>query len=193
MENHTLVTFQPADYEGQPCHRFSAPGHSLHIFLIIISPYLSPYHHHICCHITTIFVIIITMSRCPIPDYCLNGGTCQFYSTLGEQTCQWVFLRILMIMMIMIQPVIVLMVILKIMIKWSDDDNHSGDDNCGDICNYGDDDRIEGWATYVYVPDALKATGESAANGNMWWEKIWGKCEYYYNLLRISAKFWFVE
>jgi len=27
-------------------------------------------------------------SRCPIPDYCLNGGTCQFYSTLGEQTCQ---------------------------------------------------------------------------------------------------------
>jgi len=24
---------------------------------------------------------------CPIPDYCMNGGTCQFYSTIGEQTC----------------------------------------------------------------------------------------------------------
>lgn len=27
-------------------------------------------------------------SSCPIPDYCMNGGSCRFYSALGEQTCQ---------------------------------------------------------------------------------------------------------
>jgi len=27
-------------------------------------------------------------SSCPIQDFCMNGGTCHFYSTLGEQTCQ---------------------------------------------------------------------------------------------------------
>lgn len=25
---------------------------------------------------------------CPIPDYCLNGGTCSLYETLGEYVCQ---------------------------------------------------------------------------------------------------------
>jgi len=25
---------------------------------------------------------------CPIKDFCMNGGTCDFYSTIGEQTCQ---------------------------------------------------------------------------------------------------------
>ena len=27
-------------------------------------------------------------SQCPIPEYCLNGGTCHYYSTIGEQSCQ---------------------------------------------------------------------------------------------------------
>lgn len=26
-------------------------------------------------------------SSCPIPEFCLNGGTCQYFSTIGEQTC----------------------------------------------------------------------------------------------------------
>ena len=39
------------------------------------------------------WLMIWLLYRCPIPDYCLNGGTCQFYSTLGEQTCQWVLIR----------------------------------------------------------------------------------------------------
>lgn len=29
----------------------------------------------------------LSSTRCPIPDFCMNGGTCQFYSTIGEQTC----------------------------------------------------------------------------------------------------------
>ena len=27
-------------------------------------------------------------SECPIPDYCMNGGRCQYYSIIGEQSCQ---------------------------------------------------------------------------------------------------------
>ena len=30
----------------------------------------------------------LASSSCPIAEYCLNGGTCQYYSTIGEQTCQ---------------------------------------------------------------------------------------------------------
>ena len=30
----------------------------------------------------------LASSSCPISEYCLNGGTCQYYSTIGEQTCQ---------------------------------------------------------------------------------------------------------
>ena len=30
----------------------------------------------------------LSSSSCPISEYCLNGGTCQYYSTIGEQTCQ---------------------------------------------------------------------------------------------------------
>lgn len=26
-------------------------------------------------------------SSCPIAEFCLNGGTCQYFSTIGEQTC----------------------------------------------------------------------------------------------------------
>lgn len=29
----------------------------------------------------------LSSSHCPIPDFCMNGGTCQFFSTIGEQTC----------------------------------------------------------------------------------------------------------
>jgi len=29
----------------------------------------------------------LASSSCPISEYCLNGGTCQYYSTIGEQTC----------------------------------------------------------------------------------------------------------
>ena len=32
-------------------------------------------------------------SQCPVPEFCLNGGTCQYYSTIGEQTCQYVSLK----------------------------------------------------------------------------------------------------
>ena len=27
-------------------------------------------------------------SHCPIHDFCLNGGTCQYFSAIGEQICQ---------------------------------------------------------------------------------------------------------
>ena len=29
-------------------------------------------------------------SQCPIQDFCLNGGSCQYFGAIGEQICQWV-------------------------------------------------------------------------------------------------------
>ena len=63
-----MVTFQPADYEGHPCHPFSAPGHSFTTFVTISPPYLSPFHHTIFVTITTIFVIS-PLYLSPSPPY----------------------------------------------------------------------------------------------------------------------------
>ena len=27
-------------------------------------------------------------SQCPIQDFCLNGGSCQYFGAIGEQICQ---------------------------------------------------------------------------------------------------------
>jgi len=29
----------------------------------------------------------LSSSNCPIPDFCMNGGTCHYFSTIREQTC----------------------------------------------------------------------------------------------------------
>ena len=29
---------------------------------------------------------------CPVENYCMNGGSCLYYSDIGELACQWVIL-----------------------------------------------------------------------------------------------------